>query len=513
MREKTADFREILSKLSNPLEDRELIKAILLDKIKRTKLTKIGELKSNKSNIRTLDVPGTRNANDGIGCYTVEELALVRADLTQFILKKYIQFLKTDRSRIKLVDNKEPSTTDLESLKRIINASPFDVKAMLGVFEKYRFIQYYSGCTKGTKDKIDQFCQKNGISGKTDQERTENFKLFFMRKYGISENAYEILKKAYESTNIEAEHIDSVLFVTEKNKVDHKHFISMTERKKRKVRFYLNTPQDKSVLQFASEYIKECIEEGIDYDSKFAFDGGNVKPRTILYSESRDVSARIRILEKIKRNNPDLIRRFGSAPRHCARINDSYYGISHVGITKANGDNTQTYNDYVDGVVDVAFVVLKARLLFERALFDKKGLKPGDLKFLGDIAFFRNIDSQFGNPSRRQSVKLTRYLGQTYKEGEENKQQNEELWGKGLNWIEIEQRLDEISKANPQFMKRIQYKINEGSIDPVKEFRSTIQYVSNFAQGRELKADSNLAINSAMERICLLNPNNKTPEL
>ncbi len=172
------------------------------------------------------------------------------------------------------------------------------------------------------------------------------------------------------------------------------------------VRIYINTSYSKNGYLFITEYIKKCKKYGLDFQMKGidAFPGYTGKDMTILYSLLGDLPIRIKILNEIQKEHPDWIDTFGSPLSVCGTINDSYYGISHIGtyIVKEDVDeffgfamcrnNSLTYNDYINNISTYAYYSTLADLLVKSPLINNV-----DSKMREKIIKFANLRINVNN--------------------------------------------------------------------------------------------------------------------
>ena len=136
-------------------------------------------------------------------------------------------------------------------------------------------------------------------------------------------------------------------------------------------RIYINTPYNIETLKFLKDYAIECMKNDINFDMK-AFDkvnGSSNNDRLILYVNYENLSNVISILNLLAFEHPKFINSLGVVLPHCAKVDDSYYGICHCGAFRTSKDkkslytNVATYNDYIDMISNASFNRLKAYII------------------------------------------------------------------------------------------------------------------------------------------------------
>ena len=174
-------------------------------------------------------------------------------------------------------------------------------------------------------------------------------------------------------------------------------------------RIYINTSDSLNGRLFLYEYIKRCRNYGIDYDMK-GLDGVygcKEKDMTIFYTLLHELPIRIKILDDIEKEKPELVAKFGTPPLGCGRINNSYYGISHIGPYSIKEEDTEyygfqtclnkvyTYSNYFNYIAEYAYYCSMAKLIFQTKLQNKidDEIKPQLKKFteLKEIKKHSNI--------------------------------------------------------------------------------------------------------------------------
>ena len=456
-------YSELISGLSNPLMNRRLLDAILVEKSNGRKI-----------NIRTLKVPGSKAPDDSEGTLSYDDVFRFESELFHYIIKKFYEAVETDRSKI----NQNMVPPDLlrkENVRKIMELA----EAPTDFIELLRFDLFELGPLR------DPF---------NVDERERKVYARMKRKYGLEEDLTYLLSSVYQNMVRFDEHMGRAGVGN----------LFLPAREPCTIRIYLNTPDGKPVLDFAREYIKKCIEHGIDYDAKFAFNSIS-NDRTILYANGKDICTRVKILEEIAAEHPELIEKFGTPIMDTATFNGSYFGICHAGVLSKNGNCVQTYNNYFDGLSEAAFVLMKARIMFKRLFFDKAGLLPGEFGFVGDIATLKKFASQAGSPYGRQNPMGIRYFPRfDYSDGMDGRTPTPDKVGEvfrteGLSWKDIDRRLNDILERKPGLQEKIVEKKKSGEIDMSSEFGNSMVIIANYTQSRNLEAKSNVAISRKME--------------
>ena len=448
MSDELISLEKFAKSLSDPLENSTLLKAILLHKLEKDQLFREGKVRNNRLRIRSLEIPETLFPSDKMR-YSEEEYFAFRAEIIKYILSKYALLLKTDKKRIKFMAEE--------------SFSPFEIMTIENI-------------SKYSLDKIRSIISNPSM---------------------LSPKIAKLIEKVYSVTNID-EQVHDTIFVHAGNLRRRKPNANIVELNKSQVRFYLNTPINNTVLLFAKEYFKHCIDEGIDFSSKIGYESGSsVSARTILYQDLADVPKAISILEKIRREHPEIINKFGTVPQQCARINDSYYGIGHIGICDKTGKNWATYNDYIDRVSDFAFIIMKASLIASQASLNPN-IKLEDKLFCRAVYEMENFYAE-NNADSGRDLRKFRFIEQgDYHERGKDTPENRKKWNNGLSWNEVDNRLNKILMDNPRLLESIE-KLSFDSY--MKRFKTIMLRVSNLAQGRDLDAKSNIAISQEMETV------------
>ena len=461
---KKMSFEELIENMSNPLESRSFLDAILRRKAR-------GE----KNNIRTLEIEGFKKPDDSDGPFSYDDSFRFESEMLHFIIKEYYKLATTDSSKLNpnMINPKVLEEQNLLKIKELADAP-------IEVIEVLRFDLSEGGYLR------DPF-------KKDERERAVYDKI--KRKYGIDEDLTFLLSAIYHNMARLDEHMGKGGYGN----------IFCNDDKPYSMRIYLNTPEGKDTLEFTKFYAEECIWRGIPYDCKIAFNS-NSNDRTILYATEEDICRRIVILEDFAQRFPEKVNKFGTPILNCSRINDSYYGISHAGITSKNGICAGTYNDYFDGLCETAFVLMKARIMMQRVFFDKKSFSREEWDFISDVAILKNFAAISNNPYGRQRVNALAYFPSfDYKDGfEEGEVGTPDPTGnvfrsEGISWKDINKKLNEILDKKLEIKELIKEKKKTGEIDVSSEFGTAIRLLANLAQGRKLSAKTKVTVSRHME--------------
>lgn len=133
-------------------------------------------------------------------------------------------------------------------------------------------------------------------------------------------------------------------------------------------RLYLNPPHNNiSTYKFLAEYIKKCIDRRIPFDMK-GFGSQDYIPGEldgmILYSSNKHFDYHLECLEEVIKENPEIMKTFGSPIYTGARVNDEngevYYTIGAGFPCTHRG---RTYNGYIDSAINMTYLTSSAKLI------------------------------------------------------------------------------------------------------------------------------------------------------
>ena len=287
------------------------------------------------------------------------------------------------------------------------------------------------------------------------------------RELNISHELYAFIVASLRTTDYTSEHIgeEGTLNL----------FTTPNSDKRYTMRIYLNSPARSDIYDFLNYYINKCVEKNINYNMKGlwgTWEGNVAKDRTVLYADTKDIDDKIAILDEIKEVYPETVAAFGAPICACARINDSYYGISHAGYVHPKTMSClQTYNDYFNGVCEVAYYRTLAKLII-----NLKELRPEDKEQIQAIINLNENEIGYGsNLETATFMKISSYPFGAIK--------------------------DTINKYIPNIIDTLDYYFNNDEHITIlsDEFKKSIIYISNILQKREKKTPSNIAVSSYME--------------
>lgn len=297
----TIDINELLRNLSNPLDNEELMKALLNQRYNNGYF-EIRDITLRSDSI----IPDTSNY----------DYNLLHAELTYKVyrtfLEKYNNYAFDDIREEYL---NMLSDSDITRLEQLTQDEIYEIIKLINNRESSHYI-----------------CKKYKLNGS----------LFSF-----------IEKTTNETTDIKLEHIgirNNTLFNTDNSTYT--------------LKIYLNGPEEET-HKLLNEYIIRCIEENINYDMKSFGDNRDSQERTILYANINDIAKKISILDSIFDEEPNLKKVFGLPIHSSGRINNSVYGISHSGVIKDDLSCINSYNDYFNNICEVAYYRTLAKIVLD----------------------------------------------------------------------------------------------------------------------------------------------------
>jgi len=157
-------------------------------------------------------------------------------------------------------------------------------------------------------------------------------------------------------------------------------------------RIYINSCSGVKRNEFLEIYAKKCIDKKIPFEMK----GRNktdvdnkAQDRTVLYIHEEYLDSTLKILEEIKKENPELIDNFGSPIT--TGCNYSYYAVS------SRGKRSATYNMFFDRLSQNAFNCTISNLIIKDTRFFESLSKQQkeDIKRTADI---KNYEESLNKP-------------------------------------------------------------------------------------------------------------------
>lgn len=337
----TMDINELLRSLSNPLDNEELMKALLNQRYNNGYF-EIRDITLRSDSI----IPDTSNY----------EYDLLHAELTYKVYRTFLD----KYNNYAFDDLKEEyinmlSENDITRLEQLTQDEIYEIIKLIGSRESSHYI---------------------------------------CKKYKLSGSLFSFIEKTTdETTDIKLEHIgirNNTLFNTDNSKYT--------------LKIYLNGPEEET-HKLLNEYIIRCIEENINYDMKSFGDNRDSQERTILYANINDISKKISILDSIFDKEPNLKKLFGLPIHSSGRINNSVYGISHSGVTKDDLSCVKSYNDYFNNICEVAYyrtlskiildivddeqasIIIQNFISLQNVSFEKASMKSPELASYNEVSF------------------------------------------------------------------------------------------------------------------------------
>ncbi len=132
-------------------------------------------------------------------------------------------------------------------------------------------------------------------------------------------------------------------------------------------RIYFNTPRNNiATYKFLSLYIKQCIDKRIPFDMKaFGSEEHEIEQLdgTVLYSNNEFFEDHLDIIQKIIKENPELMSSFGTPIYTGGSVKEKngtcYYSVA-AGIPE-NG--SASYNKHIDRVINSAYLISCCKLI------------------------------------------------------------------------------------------------------------------------------------------------------
>lgn len=209
-------------------------------------------------------------------------------------------------------------------------------------------------------------------------------------------------------------------------------------------RLYLNPSlKNISTYKFLAEYIKKCIDRRIPFDMKgFGSMAHSAEQLDgmILYSSNEYFDHHIECLEEVIKENPEIMRTFGSPIYTGARVSnengDVYYT---VGAGFPCTYRNQTYNDYIDSAINMTYLTSAARLIKQyfplisteyRKLDEETKTLINKLNSLEQCSAKELQRIELGFKDQKETIRELANKIITYKKEKGTKQEKEETMGK-----------------------------------------------------------------------------------
>ena len=116
-------------------------------------------------------------------------------------------------------------------------------------------------------------------------------------------------------------------------------------------RLYLNT-ENIDTYKVMELFRNKCKERELDYHFKFS-DIGNRDDTIVIYSDDKKLSKYLEILEEIKKEEPEIVKRAQTPPMLTGKI-DGWIGYGSEPSLDENGKNTKSFNSSRSGIIQNA---------------------------------------------------------------------------------------------------------------------------------------------------------------
>ena len=116
-------------------------------------------------------------------------------------------------------------------------------------------------------------------------------------------------------------------------------------------RLYLNT-ENIDIYKVMELFRNKCKERELDYHFKFS-DNGDRDDTIVIYSDDRKLSDYIKILEEIKKEEPEIVKRAQTPPMLTGKI-DGWIGYGSEPSLDENGKHTNSFNSVRSGIIQNA---------------------------------------------------------------------------------------------------------------------------------------------------------------
>lgn len=221
-------------------------------------------------------------------------------------------------------------------------------------------------------------------------------------------------------------------------------------------RLYLNT-ENIDTYKVMELFRNKCKERELDYHFKFS-DRGDRDDTIVIYSDDKKLSKYLEILEEIKKEEPEIIKRAQTPPMLTGKI-DGWIGYGSEPSLDENGKNTKSFNSSRSGIIQNAISKETIKWLRESKELTKEdlGLNEYLTKQISDDIKdkYNRMDKSVYEPEFQEKL-----LKRLEKEIEKNK--SELLEGKfdkikefNIDGLDIEVDSEMIQRAFRPFSKKI----------------------------------------------------------
>lgn len=221
-------------------------------------------------------------------------------------------------------------------------------------------------------------------------------------------------------------------------------------------RLYLNT-ENIDTYKVMELFRNKCKERELDYHFKFS-DRGDRDDTIVIYSDDKKLSKYLEILEEIKKEEPEIIKRAQTPPMLTGKI-DGWIGYGSEPSLDENGKNTKSFNSSRSGIIQNAISKETIKWLRENKELTEEdlGLNEYLTKQISDDIKdkYNRMDKSVYEPEFQEKL-----LKRLEKEIEKNK--SELLEGKfdkikefNIDGLDIEVDSEMIQRAFRPFSKKI----------------------------------------------------------
>lgn len=257
-------------------------------------------------------------------------------------------------------------------------------------------------------------------------------------KLNISSNIITLFKKLIEITD----YYDNI-GTENKN-------IFKCSNSKSEYAIYLNTSISPNTFKIINEYIKECINNNLNYDMK-PYDE---LEKTIIYSSKEDLNTKLSILNNILSNNS--LDELGTPLEYTASIKDTLYSISNISI------NELSYQEYFISLLETSYYRVLSKIIINK--IDN----PQDNTIID--SFIKLFDVTFDGPKTPFNLLCNK---------------------NSFNMIK-----DTVHKYIPEVIDTLQkYFSEEKELNKITiEFKKSIQYIFNISNNYPKNSNNNIIV-------------------
>ena len=136
-------------------------------------------------------------------------------------------------------------------------------------------------------------------------------------------------------------------------------------------RLYLNT-ENIDTYKVMELFRNKCKERELDYHFKFS-DNGDRDDTIVIYSDDKKLSKYLEILEEIKKEEPEIVKRAQTPPMLTGKI-DGWIGYGSEPKLDEDGKNTNSFNNLRSGIIQNAISKETIKWIRENKELTKKDL-------------------------------------------------------------------------------------------------------------------------------------------